>query len=103
PWYSRWSRQPRRGEPFAAAVARSLRADPAYLHATNELTRYLDAALRHAYRQRQLGDPALRWLLRQLVVVLRPLMGERAAMERVAELVVRRGLLHQRLGAEHGD
>jgi hypothetical protein len=87
-WYSRWYRPPRRMEPFADAVDRELREDPLYAEAVGEMVACLDAAVRYAHHNGHLRDPALRWLLRQLVLLLRPLMGEAAAVQRVAELVI---------------
>ncbi len=89
-WYSRWYRPPRRIEPFVAAVYRALREDPEYTGAVSEMVVYLDAAMVQARARGQERDRALRWLLHQLVLLLRPLMGERAATERVAQLVYRR-------------
>jgi hypothetical protein len=90
PWYSRWYQPPRRREPFADAVDRGLRNDPPYAGAVNEMMGYLDTAVRYARQRGHRGDHVLRWLLRQLVLLLRPLVGENAAVERVAELVTRR-------------
>jgi hypothetical protein len=89
-WYSRWYRPPRRLVPFADAIEEGLRADPVYVGAVSEMLRHLDVALRYARHDGHRGDAALPWLLRQLVVLLRPLMGDEAAMRRVAELVFHR-------------
>ncbi|MEN3307864.1 MAG: hypothetical protein V7603_4066 [Micromonosporaceae bacterium] len=92
PWYSRWYRPPRGREPFADAIDQGLRNDPAYAGAVDEMMRYLATAVRYARRRGHRGDHVLRWLLRQLVLLLRPLVGENAAVDRVAELVTgRRG------------
>jgi hypothetical protein len=95
PWYSRWYRLPGRMESFAEAVDRGLRDDPAYLGAVTEMVAYLDVAIRQARDRGHRADHALQWLLRQLVLLLRPLMGERAAVQRVAALVIRRSTGHR--------
>jgi hypothetical protein len=107
-WYSRWYRPPRGSEPFTDAVGRALREDPAYTEAVGEMVRCLDLAVRHARQYRQQGDDVLRGLLRQLVVLLRPLMGEQAAVHRVAALVLRHstgpvGIPGPRASAPHRD
>jgi hypothetical protein len=87
-WYSRWSRAPRGTEPFTDAVERDLREDEAYLAVVGEMLRFLDAAIRYARHNGYGGDPMLRWLLQQMVRLLRPLIGEQGAVERVSSLLV---------------